>query len=46
VGRATIAMAFDTYGHFMPDGLDAAAQAMNAYLGRLTGERLALSVVG
>jgi integrase len=39
MGHATIAMTFDTYGHLMPDGLDQAAMATNAYLARLDGRR-------
>ena len=42
MGHATIAMTFDTYGHLMPDGLDEAAMAANAYLARLGGDRPAL----
>jgi integrase len=45
MGHATISITFDTYGHLMPDGLDAAAQAMNTYLAGLDGERPALRVV-
>jgi integrase len=44
--RREIAMAFDTYGHLMPGGLDEAATTTNAYLLRLGGQRLALTVVG
>jgi integrase len=39
MGHATIAMTFDTYGHLMPNGLDEAAAAADAYLGRLGGGR-------
>jgi integrase len=45
MGHATISITFDTYGHLMPDGLDAAAHAMNTYLAQLDGERPALRVV-
>ncbi len=33
-------MTFDTYGHLLPDGLDEAAAAVNAYLAQ-EGGRLA-----
>jgi len=33
MGHATIAMTFDVYGKLMPDSLDAAAAAADAYLG-------------
>ena len=36
MGHSTIAETFDTYGHLMPDGLDEAAKAANAYLLRVT----------
>jgi hypothetical protein len=34
MGHATIAVTFDTYGHLMPDSLDAVGAAANAYLVR------------
>jgi len=34
MGHATIAMTFDQYGHLLPDGVDTAAAAANAYLSR------------
>jgi integrase len=45
IGHATIAMTFDTYGHLMPNGIDDAAAAANAYLARNAGGP-ALRVVG
>jgi integrase len=42
MGHAKIAMTFDTYGHLMPDGLDEAAMATNAYMARLSGVRTAM----
>jgi integrase len=45
MGHATISITFDTYGHLMPGGLDEAAAAVNAYLGRLDGERSVLRIV-
>ncbi len=45
MGHATIAMTFDTYGHLMPGGLEAAAASANAYLAA-DGKRPALRVAG
>jgi integrase len=45
MGHATITMTFDRYGHLMPNGIDDAAAAANAYLARNAGGR-ALTVVG
>jgi integrase len=44
MGHATIAMTFDTYGHLMPGGLDEAAAVANAYLSRLSGDRVLRAV--